>query len=75
MKRIWIVLSLTFNLVVGQERNLIGRYLSSDNYVIISDSSLEFMTSYGCCILTDLYGYGKYEILLFCAMGHPTQKS
>jgi len=63
MKRIWIIFSLTFNLVNGQERNLTGRYLSSDNYVVISDSSLEFMTSYGCCILTDLYGFGKYEIL------------
>jgi hypothetical protein len=63
MKRLWIILSLTFNLVIGQERDLTGRYLSSDNYVIISDSSLEFRTSYGCCVLTDLYGFGKYEIL------------
>ena len=63
MKRISIILSLTFNLVIGQESNLTGRYISSDNYVIISDSSLEFRTSYGCCVLTDLYGFGKYEIL------------
>ncbi|MCG3165830.1 MAG: hypothetical protein POELPBGB_01605 [Bacteroidia bacterium] len=61
MNRLCAILSLTFNLALGQNQPLTGRYISNDNYVVITDSSLEFMTGYGCCLLIDLYGFGKYQ--------------
>ena len=62
MNRLCVILSLTFNLAFGQNQPLTGRYISNDNYVVITDSSLEFKTRYGCCLLVDIYGYGKYKV-------------
>jgi hypothetical protein len=41
---------------------LTGKYVSGKNYVIVSDSTLEFKSNYGCCLLVDFYGYGKYKL-------------
>ena len=57
-----LIFSLNFNIAFGQGPRLIGRYIADDNFVEISDSTLEFMTSYGCCLTQDIYGYGKYRI-------------
>jgi hypothetical protein len=62
MKRILTILLLTFNIAHGQSSLLTGKYVSGDNYVLVSDSTLEFKSSYGCCLLVDFYGYGKYRL-------------
>lgn len=75
MNRLCVILSLTFNLAFGQNQPLTGRYIANDNYVVITDSSLEFMTSYGCCLLLDIYGYGKYTMhhdSIYVFTGEPT---
>lgn len=63
MNRIFILLSLIINLAHAQDLRITGRYVSNDNYVEVSDSTIEFMTSYGCCLLINIYGQGTYKIV------------
>lgn len=62
MRHILTLLFLTFNIAYGQNMLLSGKYVSDNNYVLVTDTTIEFKTSYGCCLLVDLYGYGKYKI-------------
>ena len=50
-----IILTLVINFVYSQDVNLTGKYISDSNYLISSDSSLDF--KYG-----NLYGFGLYKI-------------
>jgi len=66
MKRNLIILSiivLTAKISFSQNGQFIGLFKSGENYLkIISDSTLEFKTTYGCCLLIDIYGFGTYKI-------------
>jgi len=59
-----IILFLTAKIGFSQSGQLIGIYNSGSNYLnILSDSTLEFKTTYGCCLLIDIYGFGNYRIV------------
>ena len=57
-----IIIVLTGKISLSQNGQLIGLYKSGENYLkIISDSTMEFKTSYGCCLPIDIYGVGTYK--------------
>lgn len=62
MKHLLFFLFLTSTVVYGQKRPLTGKYISKDDYVLVSDTTMEFKTRYGCCLPSVVYGYGKYKV-------------
>jgi hypothetical protein len=45
------------------QTRLSGIYKNKESYVqFLSDSTVEFKTLYGCCLLTDIFGTGYYSV-------------
>lgn len=57
-----LILTLIFINCHSQTISLPGEYTSSNGYINITDSILEFKTLYGCCLLSEIYGFGTYKI-------------
>jgi hypothetical protein len=64
MKKIMLtIFVLSSTLIYSQNIKLSGVYKAGGNYLrIFPDSTLEFYTNYGSCILTDVRGYGTYTL-------------
>lgn len=64
MKKILVILLfITAKTGFSQTNPLIGKYLSNDNYLNLTDSIIEFKTSCGSGLLITIYGYGTYKIV------------
>jgi len=65
MKYLLTILTLSsYSPGFSQNSELIGTFRAdSTHYVeVYSNDSIEFFSEYGCCLLTEVYGIGTYEI-------------
>lgn len=59
-----IIFLFPLSLVFSQKSELPGTYWAdSTHYVdVASNDTVEFFSEYGCCLITEVYGIGAYEI-------------
>jgi hypothetical protein len=61
MKTTLTIILITFMTTTSYSQDLNGIYLSktSDSLIIYNDSLVRFNFDYGCCLLSNYYGFGK----------------